>query len=109
MLITSYQQDTKLAHKRNIDGIRLKEHRRRAGLSQCELARIAGTSQPQINRLENGHRAMDKNWLKRLSSALNINPEDLIENTNSIKAIFPACNDNIHSYDALLEMSRFMK
>ena len=45
----------------------LKKLREANGLSQDDLARLAGTSQPQIKRLENGERKLTKEWAIRLA------------------------------------------
>lgn len=52
--------------------------RKKAGLSQTALAERAGTSQPQINRLENGEREMTGRWAIRLSPHLKTFPEVLV-------------------------------
>lgn len=57
---------------------RLKELREVAGLSQLELAKMAGTSQPQIKRLESGERELTAPWAKRLAPYLGVSPVDLI-------------------------------
>lgn len=57
---------------------RLRELREGAGLSQKDLARMAGTSQPQINRLESGERELTAPWAKRLAPHLGVTPVDLI-------------------------------
>lgn len=57
---------------------RLRELREVAGLNQTELARMAGTSQPQINRLESGERELTPTWAKRLAPYLGVSPVDII-------------------------------
>lgn len=54
---------------------RLREDR---DMSQNELAEKAGTSQPQINRLEKGERKLTKEWAERLAPHLNVTPEILL-------------------------------
>lgn len=56
----------------------LRELRTRAGLSQAALADRAGTSQPQIRRLEAGQRALTKQWAERLAPHLHVSPQDLL-------------------------------
>lgn len=47
------------------------------GLSQLRLAKLAGTSQAQIDRLEKGQRDFDEDWRKRLAKVFRIKPSDL--------------------------------
>jgi transcriptional regulator with XRE-family HTH domain len=47
----------------------LRQARRRRGLSQAELARRAGTSQPVISAYERGHRDPSTETLRRLLAA----------------------------------------
>lgn len=56
----------------------IKEYRQRAGLSQAALAAKAGTTQPQIRRLESGQRTLTKSWAERLAPHLHVSPQDLI-------------------------------
>ncbi|NLS19868.1 helix-turn-helix transcriptional regulator [Rhizobium sp. P40RR-XXII] len=48
----------------------IKELREKKGLSQQQLADLAGTSQPQIKRLETGERKLTKEWAERLAPHL---------------------------------------
>ncbi|MGR4927337.1 XRE family transcriptional regulator [Bradyrhizobium sp. CAR08] len=68
-------QKSKMKHKPNF----LAAHREAAGMPDHELARLVGTSQPQINRLENGQRKLTIDWLKKIASALKKEPEDLLK------------------------------
>lgn len=56
----------------------LRELRQRLGLSQAALAKLAGTSQPQIKRLEAGDRELTVEWAKRLAPALGVPPEAVL-------------------------------
>lgn len=49
----------------------IRQLREQNALSQADLAAAAGTSQPQINRLETGERKMTKKWAERLAKPLN--------------------------------------
>jgi phage repressor protein C with HTH and peptisase S24 domain len=60
---------------------RIKQLREQNGLSASALAKIVGTSQPQITRLENGERPLDFIWLEKIAGALSVNPKDLIADT----------------------------
>lgn len=56
----------------------LRQLREAAGLSQTELGDLAGTSQPQIQRLETGDRKLTKEWASRLAPHLGVSPERLL-------------------------------
>jgi transcriptional regulator with XRE-family HTH domain len=62
-----------------VDGMRLKELRRRRALSQRELARLSGVSFDTIAKLERGHREAQPRTVRRLSEALNVQPPELIK------------------------------
>ncbi len=57
---------------------RIREFRERAGLSMQALADRAGTSAPQINKLEKGERKLTVDWMIRLGAALRIDPKELM-------------------------------
>src|ERR1700752_670066 len=57
---------------------RIREFRETAHLSMQALADRAGTSAPQINKLEKGERKLTVDWMIRLGRALNIDPKDLM-------------------------------
>lgn len=56
----------------------LRELRQAAGLSQEKLAELAGTSQPQINKLEAGQRKMTVDWAVKLAKPLGVEPAVLL-------------------------------
>lgn len=56
----------------------LKSLREARGLTQAQLADKAGTSQPQINRLEKGERELTRDWAERLAPWLGTTPFKLI-------------------------------
>ncbi|MGF1638384.1 MAG: DUF4870 domain-containing protein [Cyclobacteriaceae bacterium] len=58
---------------------RVKELRRRKGLSQEELTEDSGLSLRTIQRIENGETEPTGETLKRISNALNVNPEEIID------------------------------
>ncbi|MGN6772508.1 MAG: helix-turn-helix transcriptional regulator [Rhizobiaceae bacterium] len=58
----------------------LKTLREAQGLTQAQLAKKAGTSQPQIRRLENGERELTRAWAERLAPHLK---------TTAIHIVFP--------------------
>jgi transcriptional regulator with XRE-family HTH domain len=57
---------------------RIREFRQRAGLSMQALAERAGTSAPQINKLEKGERRLTVDWMVRIGRALDIDPKELL-------------------------------
>lgn len=56
----------------------LRHFRVQAGLSQQALATAAGTSQPQIKRLEAGERTLSKKWAEQLAPHLGVTAEMLL-------------------------------
>ena len=64
---------------KNLLGLRIKELRKQKGMSQEFLAEESGLSSRTIQRIENGETNPTGDSLKRLSNALNINPDELID------------------------------
>ena len=58
---------------------KIKELRKRKGFSQEELAENSGLSLRTIQRIENGETEPTGETLKRISNALNVNPEEIID------------------------------
>ena len=59
--------------------LRLKELRNQKGMSQEVLADESGLSLRTIQRIENGETNPTGDSLKRLSNALNVNPDELVD------------------------------
>ncbi len=57
---------------------RVREWRRRNGLSIEELARRSHTTASQISKLERGKRRLTVDWMTRLAKALDCRREDLL-------------------------------
>lgn len=57
---------------------RIREWRKRRGLTQKELADKAGSHWTSISRLENEHMQIDEKWLLAISTALEVSPADLL-------------------------------
>ena len=57
---------------------RLKKLRTEAGMTQLELSRKSGVSQPEMSRIENGMQTNDYVALQ-LSRALGVEPKELVE------------------------------
>ena len=64
---------------KNLLGLRIKELRKQKGMSQEFLADESGLSLRTIQRIENGETNPTGESLKRLSNALNVNPDELID------------------------------
>lgn len=60
-------------------GLRIKELRKQKGMSQEFLADESGLSLRTVQRIENGDTNPTGESLKRLSNALNVNPDELID------------------------------
>ena len=63
----------------NIDGSRLKRFRRRLAFSQQDLERMTGVAQSTISRLEAGQRPARPSTLRKLASALDVEPQELMK------------------------------
>jgi transcriptional regulator with XRE-family HTH domain len=57
---------------------RLKEHRKRRGLTQIELAKISGVGRATIAGLEAGNRGAYKSTVTKLAKALKVKPHELM-------------------------------
>ena len=64
---------------KNLLGLRIKELRKQKAMSQEFLAEESGLSLRTIQRIENGETNPTGESLKRLSNALNVNPDELID------------------------------
>jgi transcriptional regulator with XRE-family HTH domain len=62
----------------SFDPTRLADLRKKAGLSQRELARRAGVAQSVIAGLERGKHTLSQSALEKLTSALGVAPSDLL-------------------------------
>jgi len=59
-------------------GVRLRELRKRKGLTVTELARLAGMKRPNLSRIEHGKHRPSLETLERLSEALNVAVVELV-------------------------------
>ena len=64
--------------KNNGSSIKVKELRKRKEFSQEELAEKSGLSVRTIQRIENGESDPTEESIKRISVALEVNPDELI-------------------------------
>ena len=78
MVFTAQQKNTALVFERakpseyHIGMSEIARLREALGMKQEELAKLAGTSQPQIVRLEKGDRKLTKEWAERLAPHLKV-------------------------------------
>lgn len=72
----------------------LKELRKKAGLSQVELAEKLNTTQGMIGLLERGERKLAPEWLKKISQILSCSPLDILPDLN---VVTPMVQPNQHS------------
>lgn len=62
-----------------VNGARIRELRDERGLSQRELARLAGVRQPSLSAIETGSaKRVDVSMLESIASALNVGLTDLL-------------------------------
>lgn len=61
----------------------LRDARKRRGLTQRELAALAGTGSGTVADLENGHRGGYPSTVKRLCRALGVTPPELMAEDHS--------------------------
>ncbi|QRY69201.1 helix-turn-helix transcriptional regulator [Ensifer sp. PDNC004] len=93
---TVFEYETILEYPWNMNMI--KDLREVLGMSQQQLAEAAGTSQPQIKRLESGERKLTKEWAERISAHLNVTPEILMfgwpEDDPTVTPAYPSNSDD---------------
>ena len=58
---------------------RIRELREAQGMTQERLAELCDTSQPQIQRLEDGSRRLTEGWMRKIATALDVRPAELLE------------------------------
>lgn len=62
-----------------MSGNNIPHYRKRAGLSQSDLADRIGTTLNMMGKLERGDRKLDTNWLEKIGKALEIEPHLLLD------------------------------
>ncbi|MDW5288773.1 helix-turn-helix domain-containing protein [Formosa sp. PL04] len=86
-----------------------KELRKEKGLSQEELAKSSGLSLRTIQRFENGETEPSGETLRRISSALDLTPKELMEwgqNKDTLKKTVKAKHEYLHIFDSKLVFSK---
>jgi transcriptional regulator with XRE-family HTH domain len=64
-------------------GHNLRSHRKRASLTQEDLAHAAGVHPSEVSRLESAHRDPRLSTIVRLAAALGVSPASLLERTGA--------------------------
>lgn len=62
---------------------RIREWRKKAGLTQAQLGDEVGLHQTQIGNLENGGRNLTLEWARRIAKALQITVADLLDDNDN--------------------------
>lgn len=60
-------------------GSRVKEHRKKAGLSQIQLAEMLGVTNRAVSNWESGVNGIDIELIPKICEALNVKPNDLMD------------------------------
>lgn len=87
----------------------VKKLRNELGLSQEELAKNSGLSLRTIQRFENGETKPSGETLRRISSALNLTPKELMEwgqNNDTLKKTVKGKHEYLHIFDSKLIFSK---
>ncbi|MEH6476678.1 MAG: XRE family transcriptional regulator [Sneathiella sp.] len=71
----------------------LRKCRIAAGLTQEQLADLAGTTHPTIGRLETGKRDLDEKWRRKLAPLLDVHPANLLFDNKDL-AVAKSTGDN---------------
>ncbi|WP_404480026.1 helix-turn-helix transcriptional regulator [Novosphingobium sp. BL-52-GroH] len=77
---------------------RIREYRKKAGLSQAELGERVGLHQTQIGNLENGGRNLTFEWARRIAKALEVRLADLLSEEDNPDRLEPAERELVHHY-----------
>lgn len=60
-------------------GLRIREFRKKIGMTQGDLAKILSTSQPQVARIESGKQEASILAYKKIATALGVTIEELVK------------------------------
>jgi transcriptional regulator with XRE-family HTH domain len=78
LLMLAYMEAASIHAGRNFMQNNIAVIRKKKGLSLTDLARFAGTTKAQIQKLERGDRRLSLEWMERLASALQVKISDLL-------------------------------
>lgn len=62
---------------------RIREFRKRAGLSQGELGKLVGLHQTMVGNIENGKRSLTLEWARRFAKTFGCTVADLLSDTDN--------------------------
>lgn len=63
----------------------IREIRKRKGMEAEALAKTIGMSRAQLSRIETGKRTLNDRWIPKIAEALDVDPSDLISQTDDTK------------------------
>jgi len=81
---------------------RVRELRKRAGMNQAQLARLAGISQPAISQVENDTRPLTIDWMRTFARIFGVTVADILcddDNPLRLKADEQALVEKYRSAD----------
>lgn len=68
---------------------RIREWRKKAGLTQAQLGDRVGLHQTQVGNLENGGRNLTLEWARRIARALDVKVADLLDDNDNPDRLTP--------------------
>lgn len=77
---------------------RLRELRKKAGLTQTELANLAGVSQAAISQVENDTRPLTLDWMRTFARILDCTAADLLDDSDNPKRLSSEEDELIDHY-----------
>lgn len=87
---------------------RIREFRKKAGLSQGDLGEKVGLHQTQIGNLENGGRNLTFEWARRIAKALDVRLVDLLNEKDNPDRLSDEERELLHHYRNADERQREM-
>lgn len=77
---------------------RIREFRKKAGLSQAELGEKVGLHQTHVGNLENGRRELTFEWARRIAKALGVRFVDLLSDDDNPDRLAEDERDLVQNY-----------
>ncbi|PTR07888.1 MULTISPECIES: helix-turn-helix domain-containing protein [unclassified Novosphingobium] len=87
---------------------RLRELRKRAGITQAELARKSGVSQPAISQLENDERPLTIDWMRTFARVFGVTAADLLDDEDNPHRLDPEEIELVQNFRQAEEQQRQM-